>query len=50
MKRFQFYVWDNPELFHHEAETQAQAIAEICENFEIDADLIENIAEVANEL
>ena len=47
MKLFQFYVSDNPELFHHEANSVEQAIREICENFEIEPDLIENIQEVA---
>lgn len=46
MKMFQFYIHDDPELFHHEAETLAQAVAEICNNFEIAVDQIENIAEV----
>jgi hypothetical protein len=46
MKLYQFYIWDAPELFHHEAETLAQAKAEICENFEIEPEQIESIQEV----
>ena len=46
MNTYQFYVYDDPELYHQEAESLEQARAEICNNFEITVDQIENIAEV----
>jgi hypothetical protein len=47
MKQYQFYIWDDAELYHHQAPSLEQARQEICENFEIEPDQIENIAEAA---
>jgi hypothetical protein len=46
MKMYQFYIHDDPELYHQQAPSLAHARAEICDNFEIEPDQIENIAEV----
>ena len=46
MNTYQFYVYDDPELYHQEAGTLAEAVALVCNNFEISVDQIENIAEV----
>ncbi|CAB4137252.1 hypothetical protein UFOVP327_11 [uncultured Caudovirales phage] len=45
MKMYQFYIYDDPELYHQQAPSLDQARAEICNNFEIELDQIENIEE-----
>lgn len=46
MKTFEFYVIDDPELYTWCSDTLEEAIEEICEDFEIDPDEIENIWDV----
>lgn len=48
MRTFEFYIWDDSELYTWEANSWEEALTEICDDFDIEPTDIENYRELTN--